>query len=397
MSEPKNRPLTHKEVRMQKRIRAFLAILVIAPLLSAASGCAGHSAVAVTTAVAANQEVSTTLDISGILVPVQRADISSQIAGKVTSLGFQDGDAVKAGDVLMQLDTQTLNAQLAQAEAGLQSAEAAAGTAANQASVAKISLDAAQRNYDQTKTLFDAGADSQSQLDDATDALNTAQEQYDSATGPAIDQAAAAVSTARANIATLNVQLNEATIKSPLDGVLTSQNVDVGEVVAPGVAVMSVVDVSSLKLSSTVTQDVLPLLALGQNMDVTADSFPGLDYKGSVTLLGPIAASTGEVFPVEVTIKNDGHLVPGLTAHASATVKASGIVVPSSAVVQTSGASYVFVIKDGVASKRLVSTGLSSDGMTLIPEGLTAGEQVAVTNAAALADNMPVVAEVGSK
>jgi RND family efflux transporter MFP subunit len=166
--------------------------------------------------------------------------------------------------------------------------------------------------------------------------------------------------------------------------------VNVGEVVSPGVTVMSVVDASSLKLRSTVTQDTLPLLALGQEMDVVIDSLPNRVYQGSVTTLGPIAVSTGEVFPIEVTIKNDGHLMAGLAAHASASVKASGIVVPSSAVVQSSGANYVFVIKDGVASKRLVSTGQGSDKDTLILKGLTAGEVVAVTNTNALADNMPV-------
>ncbi len=378
---------------MQKRIRASLAIPVIALLLCAAPGCAGRSAVAVTTAVATNQSLGATLDFSGVLLPAQTADISSQIGGKVTSLGFQAGDAVKAGDVLMQLDTQTLNAQLAQAEAGLQSAEAAAGAAGNQASIAKIALDAAQRDYDRTKALFASGAASQSDMDDATDKLNTAQKQYDNASGPAIDQATAAVNTAQANIDVLNVQLSEATIKSPLDGVLANRNVDVGDVVTPGVAVMSVVDASSLKLRSTVTQDELPLLALGQEMDITVDSFPGQDSKGTVTMLGPIAVSTGEVFPIEVTIKNDGHLMAGLTAQASAAVKASGIVVPSSAVVQSNGASYVFVIKDGVASRRLVSTGLSSDAGTLILKGLAAGEQIAVTNTDALADNMPVTTQ----
>jgi RND family efflux transporter MFP subunit len=378
---------------MQKRIRASLAIPVIALLLCAAPGCAGRSAVAVTTAVATNQSLGATLDFSGVLLPAQTADISSQIGGKVTSLGFQAGDAVKAGDVLMQLDTQTLNAQLAQAEAGLQSAGAAAGAAGNQASIAKIALDAAQRDYDRTKALFASGAASQSDMDDATDKLNTAQKQYDNASGPAIDQATAAVNTAQANIDVLNVQLSEATIKSPLDGVLANRNVDVGDVVTPGVAVMSVVDASSLKLTSTVTQDELPLLALGQEMDITVDSFPGQDSKGTVTMLGPIAVSTGEVFPIEVTIKNDGHLMAGLTAQASAAVKASGIVVPSSAVVQSNGASYVFVIKDGVASRRLVSTGLSSDAGTLILKGLAAGEQIAVTNTDALADNMPVTTQ----
>ena len=100
-----------------------------------------------------------------------------------------------------------------------------------------------------------------------------------------MDQAVAAVSTAEANINALNVQLSEATVKSPLNGVLASRNVDVGEVVSPGVAVMSVVDYSSLKLTSTVTQDQLPLLALGQAVDVTVDDFPGQVYQGTITTL----------------------------------------------------------------------------------------------------------------
>ena len=381
---------------MQKRNRASLAIpasLALALLVFVASGCAAHSTVAVTTAVATNQELTTTLDLSGVLVPTQTADISSQIAGKVTSLGFQTGDSVKAGDVLMQLDTSSLNAQLAQAEASLQSVQAAVGEAGSQAAVDKISLDSAQESYNRVKALSDSGADSQSDLDNATNALDTAQTQYDNASGPALAQAEAAVNTARADINGLDVQLSETTTKSPLDGVLSSRNVNVGEVVSPGVAVMSIVDASSLKLSSTVTQDILPLLALGQEMDVVIDSFPNRVYQGSVTTIGPIAVSTGEIFPIEVTIKNDGHLMDGLAAHASASVQESGIVVPSSAVVQISGASYVFVIKDGVASKRLVSTGPKSDTDTLILKGLTAGELVAVTNTNALADNMPVTTQ----
>jgi multidrug efflux pump subunit AcrA (membrane-fusion protein) len=377
---------------MQKRIRAnwSIPILAIALLSLVLAGCATHSAVAVTTAVAANQELSTTLDLNGVLVPADTANISSQIAGKVVSLGFQAGDTVKAGDVLMQLDTASLNAQLEQAQASLQSAEAAVVVARNQAAVAKISVNSAQESYNRVKALFDSGADSQSALDNATNALNTAQAQYDNASGAALDQANAAVDTAKANVNSIEVQLGETTITSPLNGVLSSRTVDVGEVVSAGVTVMSVVDSSSLKLTSTVTQDVLPLLALGQTMNVTVDSLSNRSYQGTITTLGPIAVSTGEVFPVEITIKNDGQLMGGMTAHASAAVKASGIVVPPSAVVQGGGVNYVFVIKDGVASKRLVTLGQKSDQGILILTGLTAGEQVAVTNTNALGDNVPV-------
>ncbi|MGD0152691.1 MAG: efflux RND transporter periplasmic adaptor subunit [Thermacetogeniaceae bacterium] len=375
---------------MHKQIQVSLAVMATLLLAIIISGCASHSVVAVTTATAANQELLTTLDLSGVLVPVQSANIASQISGQVASLGFQAGSAVKAGDILMTLDTAILSAQLASAEAGLQSAEAAVEASKSQASVTKITLDAAQKSYDRTKSLFDAGAASQSQLDDATDKLDTATAQYENAAGPAQDQAQAAVSTAQANVRNLSVQLSHATIRSPLDGVLTSQNVSVGEVVSPGVAVISVVDASSLKLKSTVSQDILPLLANGQGMDVTIDSFPGSSVKGAISCIGPIAVSTGEMFPIEVTIKNDGKLMAGLSAHATMAAHASGIVVPSAAVVHSNGTSYVFVVKDGMASKRLVNIGLKSDQGTLILKGLAAGERVAITNVSALTDNMPV-------
>ncbi len=378
---------------MQKLIRTSLTILALALLPFAASGCAGRSAVAVKTAVASNQELSTTLDLSGVLVPAQEADMSSQIAGKVTSLGFQNGDAVKAGDVLMQLDTDTLNAQLAQAEAGLQSAQAAVGVAEDKAAEDKITLDSAQKSYNRTESLFNSAAASQSDLDNATATLDTAQTMYKNDSGPALAVAQAAVATASANVDNLQVQLSEATITSPLDGFLANRNVNVGEVVSPGVTVMSVVDDSSLKLRGEVSQNVLPLLTLGQTMEVAVDSYPGSEYKGSVTTIGPIAVSTGQVFPFEVTIKNDGRLIAGLTAHASATVTASGIVVPAPAVVQNNGASFVFVIKNGIASKRAVSTGQSGAQGVLILRGLAAGEQVAITNTDALTDNTPVQAD----
>jgi multidrug efflux pump subunit AcrA (membrane-fusion protein) len=375
---------------MGKRIRAFLILPAVTALIFAAAGCGAAKPVAVTTAVAADRELTATLNLSGVLVPAHTAAISGQIAGKVTSLGFQTGNKVKAGDVLMQLDTAALNAQLAQAEASLLAAGAAAEAAGNQAALAKINLDSAQKSYDRSKALFAAGAVSQSAFDDATDALNIARKQYDNASGAALDQARAAVSTARANIGSLDVQLSETTIRSPLDGVLSGRNVNVGEVVSPGVAVMSVADDSSLKLSGTVTQDQLPLLSPGQEMDVTVDSFPGRVYRGTITTLGPIAVSTGEVFPIEITIRNDGRLMAGLTAHAEASVKAGGVVVPSSAVAGSGGSAYVFVVKDGVAVKRLVSTGLRSGNAVIVLKGLAAGEKVAVTNTGALADNMPV-------
>ena len=92
---------------------------------------------------------------------------------------------------------------------------------------------AAQKNYDRIKQLFDAGAASQLQMEDAQDKLNIATKQYESSSGPALDQAQAAIATAMANIKGLNIQIDKSTISSPINGIITSQNINVGEVVSP--------------------------------------------------------------------------------------------------------------------------------------------------------------------
>jgi RND family efflux transporter MFP subunit len=378
---------------MAMRIKFILAALLAAILLLTAAGCAGRGdsrSVTVKAAAAVDRELVSNLELSGVLVPLQSVDISSKFTGKVVSLGFDVGSAVKAGDILIVLDTDTLNAQLLQAQASLQSAEAAAESAQSQASLSKINLDAARKLHDRTVVLYEAGAVSQSQMDDITDQLNMSQYQYDNAAGPAQAQARAAISTALANINNYQLQIDSAAIRSPIDGLLTSRNVNVGQVVSTGVAVISIVDTSKLKFKSTVSQELLPLLSVGQEMEVTVDSYPDNKMKGTLSSLGPIAVSTGEVFPLEVTIDNSGGLAAGLSARAAVSTVVKGIVVPSSAVVQGGGESYVYVINDSTVSKRVVKVGLKNDQDAQIIKGLNPGEQVAVTNVSALSDKMPV-------
>lgn len=377
---------------MRKQVKLTLVILFAALPVFVFSGCADRTSEAkkVKTAVAVDQELETKIELSGALVPEKTFDIASKISGQVVRLGFEVGSAVKAGDVLMQLDTESLRAQLAQAQAGLQSAEAAVQSVQNQASLAKINLDAAQKAYERTKTLFDSGAVSQSQMDDAADKLDIAKNQFENASGPALNQARAAVSTAAANIQNLQVQINYAAVKSPSAGVVASQNVNAGEVVSAAVPVISIVDTQVLKMKSTVTQDKLPLLSVGKEVDLTVDSYPDVKLKGAVTSLGPVALSTGEVFPVEISVKNNGSLKAGLSARASVAARAKGIVVPVSAVVQDSGKSYVFVIKDKLAERRPVKTGLRNDREVQILNGLDKGERVAVTNVSSLTDRAAV-------
>lgn len=378
---------------MQKQIRGSLLLLTAMLLVFAVSGCAGQNAnqkMTVTTAVAGNQELETRLEFSGVLVPNQTVDISSKISGQVTALGSKVGSPVKAGAVLIKLDTEALNGQLMQAEASLQSAQAGAESTDNQASISKINLNTAQIYYDRTKILFESGAVSQSQMDDAQDKLNIAAMQYANASGPAKAQAAATINTALANIKNLNVQIENATIKSPLNGIITNQNLNLGQVVSPGVAFISIVDTATLKMKSTIAQDKLPLLSVGQQISIKIDSYPNTIFPGTVTSIGPIAVNTGEVFPVEITLKNESGLMAGLSAHTSLINKTQGIIVPISSILQNNDESCVYVIENNIASRRIVKIGVKSDTEAQILEGLNQGEQVAVTNLNVLADKMAV-------
>ncbi len=380
---------------MSKQMKISLASLVAVVFLLSMAGCGGRSgggAVTVTVAPAANQEIATTLELSGVLAPARTVEIAGKISGKVISLGSSVGGAVKTGDILIQLDTDTLNGQLAQAEAGLQSAEAAAVAAAGQAQLAGINLEAAQKLYDRTVVLYQSEAVSQSQMDDVSDKLDIARSQYENASGAAQAQAQAAIATARANIRGIQTQIDSATVKSPLDGIVAVQNINVGQVVSPNVPLISIVDTSSLRLKSTVSQDLLPLLAVGREVDVTIDSYPDSRLKGTISGIGPISVSTGQVFPLEITVDNYDGLMAGLSARALISVKARGIVVPAPAVAQGSGDSCVFVLSGDTVQKRVVKAGLRDDQFILIQEGLSEGEKVAVTNVSALTDNQPVLA-----
>lgn len=380
---------------MQKKLKALLSFIMAVSMVFISAGCSSQAAntnlVNVKVATADKHKLQTTLNVAGTLVPDQIVNVLSKISGQVTGMSFNIGDNVKAGDTLITLETKTLNSQLQQAEASLQSAEAAAQSARIQVDQAKINLDTATKAYNNIKALYDAGAVAQSQLDDVAAKLSIAQKQYELASGPSQNQAAASVNVARANINNIKVQMDNATIASPISGVITNRNINVGEIASPGVALVTIADTSTLKLKGTVSQDVLPLIKAGQDIDVTVDIYSGKVFKGKVDNVGPMAVSTGTYFPIEISIKNTGDIKAGLSAHASLSMTGDEvIIVPASAVVQNNGQSYVFVIKNNVAMKRVVETGLSSDKEIEVIKGLDAGEQVAVTNVNNIFDNMPV-------
>lgn len=366
-------------------------------LMTLAAGCnatVSKAPIRVSVVEAKAQDIQQNIELTGILVPAYSADLTSQLSGQIETVKASIGDWVNAGDVLVTLDSEQLEVQRAQAQAGLVSAEAGKKAAVYQINELKSDYDLELKDFDRTRSLYEEGAVSKKDLETAEKDLQDAEQAYEKATGPSLDQAEASVLTAQANIQSLDVQLKHAEIKSPLTGVITNCSVIPGETVNQGSSLMKVADTQTLILRSTVSQDLLPWIKAGDEIDVQVDVYPDFICQGTVEKIGPLAVSTGTVFPIEIVIDNEGDLLAGMSAHGYVSVEENAnLVVPDSAIIHSEGETAIFVEKEGVVYRRKVATGLSSQGYTVIISGIEKGEHVVTSHIDMMQEGMAVTVQ----
>jgi RND family efflux transporter MFP subunit len=256
---------------------------------------------------------------------------------------------------------------------------------------AKSNLELVQKSYDRVKGLLDAGATSQSQLDDAQNKLvqaknayENAQKQHETASGSGLAQAEAAENL-------LQIEISNGTFNSPVSGTVTSRKINPGEIATPGTTLMTVMDISQLKMQGNVSQDLVPLLAIGQKVPLTVDALPGQSLEGEITQIGPVSTSAGQYFPVVINIKNPGSLMVGMTATASVILSVPAqVIIPLSAVRNEGGKDYAFLIRDGEAYRQQVTLGLKNNSEVQVISGVNLNDNVATSNLGIIYDNMKV-------
>ncbi|MCX7903602.1 MAG: efflux RND transporter periplasmic adaptor subunit [Caloramator sp.] len=379
---------------MKKRILGVIIAAFV--LLTLITGCAANSSntsntIDVQVAAVQKKNIDAELNISGILVPQKTVNVYSKLSGQVEKVNVEVGSEVKEKDLLAVIETNALNLQLEQLQASLNSAKASEELAKGQVAQAKINLDSIQRAYEETKNLYDKGIASKAQLNEIETKYEIAKKQYETALNGTLNQAKAAVSAAQANIKNIKLQISNAKITSPINGVVTNKNINAGELAAPTAPIFTIADVSTLKLKGTISQRYLPYIKINQTIDVVIDVYPNKTYEGVITNIGPMAVGTGMYFPIEISIKNTDNLKPGLSAYGKIKINSrDGIVVPASAVVKNDGKAYVYVVENNTVKKRFVEIGVSNDKEVEIVSGLNENEKVAISNVNALFDNAVV-------
>jgi RND family efflux transporter MFP subunit len=379
---------------VKKREFRSLPLIAVAALSVGLIACAPKTAsrVTVKTATVSAGKIVKSIEFSGVLVPNTTLNIYAKIAGQATTVNGDVGSRVKAGQLLVQIDTKELNAQLKVADAQGAGVSDQAAQAKIGMETARLNLDMAQRGYDRTKTLLDTKVVTESQLDDAQtklelakNAFENAHRQYQTISGSGVAQA-----DAQANF--IRVQISNSTITSPINGVVTNRNINPGEITSPSTPLMTIADTATLKLQGNVSQEDVVHISVGDMVTVTVDAMPGAVYEGRVEQVGPIAAATGQYFPVVASLANNGRLLAGMTAKADFSLTgAQGIMVPLAAVGgQEDDQAFVFAVSGGKVQKRRVTLGMRNGGDVQVLSGLAAGDTVAASNVGALQDGMEV-------
>jgi len=314
---------------------------------------------AVTTVVAQQVEWSNTLDAVGSIAPVQGVTLSADLPGVVAKVAFNSGAHVAEGQVLVQLDTRQEQAQLASAQAQLD--------------LAKVNLDRAQK-------LFDQKAIAQSDFD-----LSNAQ--YKSAE--------AAVGQAQASI-------DRKTIRAPFAGVTGIRQVNLGQYVNSGDAIVPLQAMDAVFMNFSVPQQDISALKLGSPVDATVEGSKDSAFHGKVTAIDPVVNDATRNVSVQATFPNlRGELKPGMYATVRVVVGEGQPIVslPSSAINYAPYGNSVFILEDmkgpdgktyrGVR-QQFVKVGRAMGDQIAILGGVKAGDEVATSGVFKLRPNAAV-------
>lgn len=276
-------------------------------------------------------DLERTVSAPGSIEPRKLVKISSQVSAKVLSLPFDEGEQVKKGDVVIRLDPQDLVAALDAAKAGLAGQEASLGGA-------EANLINARLSYERLQQLNETGDATKAELDSAEASFLQAQSNKQ----VLIHQ----IEQAKAQIERAQKDLDNTTITSPIDGVITTLSAEEGETVIvgttnnPGSIIMEIADLSQMLLKAQVDEANIAPVEVGQDAKIYLNAYPDREYDGSVqkiALKRQVAADGTGTFEVEILMDlSEGEILrQGLSASTDIVVEHfyDAMIVPSQAVV----------------------------------------------------------------
>jgi membrane fusion protein, multidrug efflux system len=261
---------------------------------------------AVTTLVAKRETWPSTLNVIGTAEAIHGVTVSADLPGTVDKINFESGQQVKEGDILVELDTRQERAQLAAAQADYE--------------LAKIT-------YDRQQALVKEGV--------------VARTEY--------DNASAQQKSTEARVGEIRASIDRKTIRAPFSGVLGLRQVNLGQYLAAGQAIVSLQAMNPIYVNFGVPQQSTPQLKVGRALKITSDDLPGVEFNGRVTAIDSVVDQTTRNIQVQATLTNPGNrLRPGMFVQVQVSLGESRNVIslPASAINYAPYGDSVYVIAD---------------------------------------------------
>lgn len=270
-------------------------------------------------------DVARVVTASGAVQPREKVEVGSEVSGKITAIYVDFNDRVKKNQILAQVDPETFQNTLDQNRARLRQSEASVDNSRAAIARAKLDLDIQTKTYERTKKLYAEGATSTQLMEQADQAFKNAQLAVQTEE-VSLKSALAGLETAKATVQDSVTKLERTKIRSPIDGIILSREVEVGQTVqsAQSVAKFFTVaaDLSQIEIEAAVVESDIGGVDAGDPVAFTVDAFPGERFQGSVVQVQQLGAEAANVvtYTVVINARNpNGRLLPGMTANVEIT------------------------------------------------------------------------------
>ncbi|MGH7264532.1 MAG: efflux RND transporter periplasmic adaptor subunit [Candidatus Rokuibacteriota bacterium] len=340
---------------------------------------------------ALEERLPVTVAVTGTLAADQEILVGFKVAGRVAELTVDLGSRVRRGQLIARLDSTDFRHRVAQAEAALRQARARLGLAPDGADdrvnpeqtaivrEARAVLDEARLTRDRSERLWKDELIARAQLDTAVAALRVAEGRYQAAVEE-VRNRQALLAERRSELALARQQLADTEIHAPIDGAVRERRASVGEFLAAGAPIASLVRVHPLRLRVAVPERQAPGIRVGQRVLVQIEGDPA-EHTGRVVRTSPVIVEQTRTLTIEAEVANpDGRLRPGAFAKAEIVVEAAqpAVLVPTASIVTFAGIERVIAVENGRSVEKQVRTGRRAGDRVEILEGLEPGESVVV-------------------
>ena len=375
------------------------AALLLAPVLALSlTACGGGeqeesgeqaAGVAVQVETVAQDTIAAENKVSGKISADNETVIMIASAAKCTAVYFEAGDQVEAGDILCTLE---LGSALANYNAARIGYNGAVQSYSDQKAVLDKQVQLAADNVNNTKALFEIGAASQLEVDQAE--LN-----YSNAVAgrnSALSQLESGIQSAKSGLEQLDTALEnvdaDGNVIAPMAGTLVTMNAAENSFISNSMPLAVIDGPDQMKVSVSVSEALVPKISIGAQADVYVSAIDA-SFSAVIRSVEQAANMQTRLYTVTLTVPADvGGLLSGMFADVTffTDVSPDAVVVPTESILTSGGRQYVFIVEDGAARSVEVSTGLTGNGVTEVTSGLSEGQQLVTVGQAYLHEGDPV-------